>query len=148
MAGLGERLLKTRWLVRSPIPIFRAGLGFVFGGRLLLLEHLGRKSGDRRYVVLECVERPAKDRVIIASGFGPGSQWYRNLQADPHCRVWIGTRRAAPAVARQLTADEARGVLDRYRKAHPKAYAELSGVIEQATGSTIGEMPYLELSLG
>lgn len=147
MASLAKRILTTRWLVRAPIPLFRAGLGFVFGGGLLLLEHTGRKSGRRRYVVLECVERPSKNQVVIASGFGAGSQWYANLRADPRCRVWIGTRRARPAVAQQLSVGEAHAVLDRYQTAHPKAYAELSGVIEEATGGDIGAVPILELAL-
>ncbi|NLG48405.1 nitroreductase family deazaflavin-dependent oxidoreductase, partial [Gordonia sp. (in: high G+C Gram-positive bacteria)] len=97
MTGIGAKALQTRWFVRSPIPLFRAGLGFLFGGRLLLLEHTGRKSGELRYVALEKVDRPAKDRIIIASGFGEKAQWYRNLQADPRCRVWIGFTRGRPA---------------------------------------------------
>ena len=56
------RLLKNRALVRAPIWLYRARLGFVMGHRMLLLEHIGRKSGARRYAVLEVVERPAHDR--------------------------------------------------------------------------------------
>ena len=147
MTGIGAKALRTRWFVRSPIPLFKAGLGFVFGGRLLLLEHTGRKSGEPRYVALEKVDRPTKDRIVIASGFGEKAQWYRNLQADPTCRVWIGLERARPATARTLSRDEAAQVLDRYRKRNPKAYAALSGVIEEATNSTIDDIPFVELQL-
>ncbi|MEZ5209575.1 nitroreductase family deazaflavin-dependent oxidoreductase [Gordonia sp. PP30] len=147
MASLGAKVLRTRWLVRAPIPMFRAGLGVLFGGRLLLLEHVGRTSGEHRYVVLECIERPVKDRVIVASGFGGSSQWYRNLGVDPHCWVSIGTARRRPAVARRLTPDEAREVIVRYREQHPKAYAKLSAVIEESVGRSIDEMPYLELAM-
>ncbi|WFN91689.1 nitroreductase family deazaflavin-dependent oxidoreductase [Gordonia sp. LUNF6] len=147
MTSIGARALRTRWFVRSPIPLFRAGLGFLFGGRLLLLQHTGRKSGKPRYVALERVERPDRNRVIIASGFGRSSQWFRNLQADPRCRVWIGFDRDRPATARVLTPQESAAVLDRYRREHPKAYAELAGVIEESTGLPIDQIPYLELTL-
>ncbi|UGT42093.1 nitroreductase family deazaflavin-dependent oxidoreductase [Nocardia yamanashiensis] len=146
-AQLGARLLRTRWFVRAPIGLFRARLGFLFAGRLLLLEHLGRKSGRPRYVVLETVARPAPETVIIASGFGPAAQWYRNLRAHPACRVSIGFRNHVPATARTLTAEESKSVLAEYRRAHPAAYRELSGVIEQATGVGIDEVPLIELTL-
>ncbi|MBM7366523.1 nitroreductase family deazaflavin-dependent oxidoreductase [Gordonia hydrophobica] len=147
MTGIGAKALQTRWFVRSPIPLFRAGLGFVFGGRLLLLQHLGRTSGQPRYVALETVERPATDRIIIASGFGAKAQWYRNLQADPHCRVWIGFDRNRAAIARTLTREESAAVLSRYRREHPKAYAQLASVIEEATELSIDDIPYVELHL-
>ncbi|MFC0313923.1 nitroreductase family deazaflavin-dependent oxidoreductase [Gordonia phosphorivorans] len=147
MTGIAAKALRTRWFVRAPIPLFRAGLGFLFGGRLLLLQHTGRTSGEPRYVALEKVDRPAKNRIIIASGFGEKSQWYRNLQADPRCRVWIGFTRHRPATARTLSPAESTDVLERYRRAHPKAYAELSGVIEDATQRRIDDIPYVELTL-
>lgn len=143
--GVGARILQTRWLVRSPIPFFRVGLGFLFGARLLLLEHIGRVSGEHRFVVLECVDRPAEGRVVLASGFGSGSQWYRNLVAEPRCWVSIGTSRRRPGTARPLTADEARRVIERYRSRSPKAYAKLSGVIEEATGLGIDDVPCVEV---
>ena len=58
LGGLGARALRTRWLVRAPINLYRVGLGFLFGTRLLMLEHVGRRTGARRYVVLEVVDRP------------------------------------------------------------------------------------------
>jgi hypothetical protein len=48
MASAGAGLLRSRWFVRPPIWLFRAWRGFLFGGRLLLLEHFGRKSGATR----------------------------------------------------------------------------------------------------
>ncbi|MCF8611402.1 nitroreductase family deazaflavin-dependent oxidoreductase [Gordonia sp. HY285] len=145
--SVGARLLRTRWLVRSPIPLFRAGLGFLFGTRVLLLEHIGRVSGESRFVVLECVERPDDDHVILASGFGEKSQWYRNLVAEPRCAISIGFARRRPGTASVLSADEGRAVIERYRQRSPKAYDELSGVIEEATGLAIDAIPYVEVAL-
>ncbi|MEU1985470.1 nitroreductase family deazaflavin-dependent oxidoreductase [Nocardia sp. NPDC019395] len=144
---LGAKLLRTRWFVRAPIWAFRARLGFLFGGRLLLLEHTGRTSGKTRYVALESVDRPDPDTVIIASGFGETSQWYRNLLADPSCRVSVGTRHRASAVARPLDREETAEVLAGYRIRHPKAYRKLSGIIEETTGRDIESVPMVELSL-
>ncbi|MFI1913168.1 nitroreductase family deazaflavin-dependent oxidoreductase [Nocardia sp. NPDC020380] len=146
-SDLGAKLLRTRWFMRAPIGLFRARLGFVFGGRLLLLEHLGRKSGQWRDAVLETVARPKPDTVVIASGFGTGAQWYRNLQAQPECRVSIGGRYRAVAVARTLADTEAVSVLARYKCEHPRAYRESSGVIEAAIGGSIDEVPLVELTL-
>ncbi|MGB3301312.1 MAG: nitroreductase family deazaflavin-dependent oxidoreductase [Gordonia sp. (in: high G+C Gram-positive bacteria)] len=147
MVSIGAKALRTRWFVRMPIPLMRAGFGFLFGGRLLLLEHTGRKSGRERFVALEAVDRPTKDRVIIASGFGEKSQWYQNLQANPNCRVWIGFLRNRAATARTLPAEEASAIVERYRVKYPKAYDKLAGVIEDATGRSIEAIPYVELVL-
>jgi hypothetical protein len=57
-------------LVRAPVGLYRARLGFLLGSRLLMLEHTGRKSGARRYVVLEVVGHPRPRTYVVASGFG------------------------------------------------------------------------------
>ncbi|MBF6298688.1 nitroreductase family deazaflavin-dependent oxidoreductase [Nocardia amamiensis] len=147
MTSVGARLLRTKWFVRAPILAFRARLGFLFGGRLLLLEHTGRTSGRLRYVVLETVARPSRDRVVIAAGFGSQAQWFRNLVADPRCHVSIAARHRVPASARVLPPDEAANVLDGYRRDHPKAYRNLGRIIEEATGSAIDKVPLVELAL-
>ncbi|WP_459957342.1 nitroreductase family deazaflavin-dependent oxidoreductase [Nocardia sp. IFM 10818] len=147
MSDLGAKLLRTRWFVRAPIWLFRARLGFVFGGRVLLLEHIGRKSGEQRYVALEAVDRPDANTVMLASGFGTGSQWYRNLKANPQCRVSIGFRNRAPATARMLTAEEAKPIMAEYKTVHPAAYKQLGRIIEQAVGGDIDDVPLVELTL-
>lgn len=147
MTSVGARLLRTRWFVRAPISMFRARLGFLFGGRLLLLEHIGRSSGRPRYVVLETVARPSRDRVVIASGFGTQAQWFRNLAADPRCHVSIGVLYGVPALARVLSPDESAAVLVGYRRDHPRAYRSLGRIVEEATGAGIDEVPMVELTM-
>ena len=45
---------------RMPIWIYRLGLGGLMGKKLLLLYHIGRKSGEQRQAVLELVHiKPA-----------------------------------------------------------------------------------------
>ncbi len=134
-------------MVRAPIGMFRAGLGFLFAGRMLLLEHIGRTSGELRHVVLEVLTRPSGDEIVIASGFGRKSQWFQNLQANPHCRVSIGARRRVPATASILSADEATTVLDAYRTAHPKLWRVLDDAMTELRGSEDYELPLVRLSL-
>jgi deazaflavin-dependent oxidoreductase (nitroreductase family) len=112
------RLLRTRWIVRAPVRLYRARLGFVFGSRLLMLEHTGRKTGIRRYAVLEVVDHPDPGTYIVAAGFGNRAQWLRNVRASLRVRVCVGARRPAPATARQLTPQEAAAALTAYARAH------------------------------
>ncbi|PRX05147.1 UNVERIFIED_ORG: deazaflavin-dependent oxidoreductase (nitroreductase family) [Actinomadura viridilutea] len=139
--------MRTRWLARAPIWMYRAGLGALFGSRLLLLEHVGRVTGARRYVVLEVVEHPAPDEYVIVSGFGERAQWYRNVLACPDVRVSTGLRRSVPAVATVMSQEEAAAVLERYARVHPRAWKNLRAVIERATGTTVDRLPMVRLKL-
>lgn len=74
------------------ILLFRAGLGPLLGRRFLLLHHVGRVSGSDRRAVLEVVAYEAPYRCwTVASGFGPRSDWYRNLRAQPKTVVQFAT---------------------------------------------------------
>ncbi|MFC7381746.1 nitroreductase family deazaflavin-dependent oxidoreductase [Sphaerisporangium rhizosphaerae] len=147
MTAIGARVLRTRRLVRAPIWLYRAGLGILFGSRLLMLEHIGRTTGARRFAVLEVVEHPARDEYVIVSGFGERAQWYRNVLADPHVRVSCGLRRSAPAIAAPLSRADADAALRRYARVHPKAWANLRATIERATGAPVDTLPMIHLHL-
>ncbi|NMD54485.1 MULTISPECIES: nitroreductase family deazaflavin-dependent oxidoreductase [Tsukamurella] len=144
--ALAARALRTRRLVRAPIWLFRHGLGPVLGPRMVMIQHTGRKSGEPRFVVLEVVDRPDPDTVIVCSGFGETSQWYRNLRAQPECRVTVGRRERA-AHADLLGGADSAAVLDRYRAAHPAAWERLRGAIEHAVGHTVDGLPMVRLRL-
>jgi deazaflavin-dependent oxidoreductase (nitroreductase family) len=151
LATVGARILRTRPLMRAPIWIYKARAGAVLGSRLLMLEHIGRKSGVRRYVVLEVVDRPSPDTYLIASGFGDKAQWFRNVQANPRVRVFAGSRAPAPATARILTQPEADRALDTYISRRPRAWDRFKPVLEKTLGSPIAEtntpLPIVELRL-
>ncbi|MFI6043620.1 nitroreductase family deazaflavin-dependent oxidoreductase [Nocardia sp. NPDC051321] len=144
-AKLGARALRTRWLVRAPIWLYRAGLGFLFGSRMMLLRHIGRKSGEARYVVLEVVDRPAPGEYVIVSGFGTRAQWYRNIQANPDVRISTGTTRNRPALAIAMTRDESADALAHYMRNHPTAWEKLRASIEYATGKPVDALPMVRL---
>src|SRR5690625_402165 len=120
-ADIADRLLRSRRLMRAPIWLYRARLGGLLGGRLLMLEHLGRKTGARRRVVLEVLEvREHPAGYVVASGFGERAQWFRNITANPRLRVYAGSRRPTPATARVLSQAEADRVLSGYIERHPQ----------------------------
>ncbi|NKY89580.1 nitroreductase family deazaflavin-dependent oxidoreductase [Nocardia veterana] len=137
--------------MRAPIQLYRARLGFLFGSRMLMLEHIGRKSGARRYVVLEVIDHPEPDTYVVVSGFGTRAQWFRNLQVHPSGRVWTGLRAAVPAAARVLNSEEAAASLQSYITRHRRAWNALKPAIENTFGAAIDEtapgIPMVELRL-
>ncbi len=139
VAAVGARLLRSRRLMRAPIWLYRARLGFLFGTRMLMLEHIGRKSGARRYVVLEVLGHPGPTDYVVASGFGTRAQWYRNVQANPGVRVFVGSRPPADAVARLLTPAAGQAALEDYTARHPRAWGNFKPVIEATLGTPIDE---------
>ncbi|MGS2809729.1 nitroreductase family deazaflavin-dependent oxidoreductase [Nocardia sp. MW-W600-9] len=144
---LGAWALRTRWLVRAPIWLYRVGLGFLLGRRLLMLRHTGRRSGVARYVVLEVVDQPSADCFVVVSGFGTTAQWYRNVLADPKIGLWIARRRDVSATATPMTESDSAATLDRYARAHPEAWTKLRATIEQATGSPVDTLPMVRLCI-
>ena len=104
-----------------------------------MLEHVGRKSGARRFVVLEVVGHPAPDTYVVASGFGEGAQWFRNLIANPQVRVSIAGHGPRAATARRLPAAEADAALADYVSRHPRAWAKFKNVLERTLGAAISE---------
>ncbi|MDP7702420.1 nitroreductase family deazaflavin-dependent oxidoreductase [Mycobacterium sp. TY815] len=150
-ARTGAWLLRSRHLVRAPIWIYRARAGALFGSRTLMLEHIGRKTGRPRYVVLEVVDRPAPGSYVVPSGFGRKAQWFRNIEANPHVRVFVGSHAPAPATARILNPDEVDRVLARYRDRHPRAWQQFKHVLAETLGAPITDtgapLPMVELRL-
>lgn len=147
----GSRILRTRQLMRAPIWLFRARLGAVFGSRMLMLEHVGRKSGARRYVVLEVFDHPRDNVYIVPSGFGIRAQWFRNIQANPRVRVTLRSHAPVPATARRLTQDQADETLRGYIERHGKAWGKFKSVVERTLGDEIHDhdtkLPLIELTL-
>ncbi|MFF7984059.1 nitroreductase family deazaflavin-dependent oxidoreductase [Streptomyces sp. NPDC007901] len=144
-----------RFLARMPISLFRCGLGWVFGGRLLLLHHTGRVTGRDHRVVLEVVEyAPDDGSWTVASGFGPKAAWYRNLRAEPKTLIEVGTRRHA-VTARFPTPDEGAEIMARYARRHPRTARRLCafmGLPSNGTDSGFREagraIPFVRLDAG
>ncbi|RZB14314.1 nitroreductase family deazaflavin-dependent oxidoreductase [Streptomyces sp. F001] len=116
---------RRRLAARLPIVLFRAGLGPLFAGRLLLLHHTGRVTGLDRQVVLEVVAyEPADGSWTVASGFGSGADWYRNLRHQPKTVIQFGNRHHA-VTAHFLPPDEGAELMARYALRHPRTARRL-----------------------
>lgn len=75
-------------------------------GKMLLLDHVGAKSGTKRTSPLLYV-RDGEDLVIVASkgGFPKHPAWFHNLKANPDTTVQIGSEQL-PVHARVATQQE------------------------------------------
>jgi deazaflavin-dependent oxidoreductase (nitroreductase family) len=118
-----------RRLLRLPVWLYRAGLGWLLGERFLLLTHIGRKSGRPRETVLEVVHHDkATDTYFIASGWGEKSDWIRNVQKAPMVSVNVGKRHFI-ARAKRLSIEQARGTLLASARHHPWVFPLLAKLI-------------------
>ena len=109
----------NRWFM---IPLHRAGLAAwmstPIGGYMLLLRVRGRTSGLTRETPLSYFV--AEGAAWVMAGFGPRTEWYRNLLADPHVEAWM------PSGRHLGTAEE---VLD------PTVRARILPALARATGA-------------
>lgn len=109
---------------RTVIDEFRANggkAGGIFEGKpLVLLHHIGAKSGTERIAPL--VYLPDDGRVYIFASKGGADtnpDWYHNLVANPEVTVEIGTE-TYPATARVLEGAERDEVYARQVDAEPQ----------------------------
>lgn len=145
IARIADRFFQTRWLVRMPIGLYRAGFGFLFGKRLLMLEHTGHKSGARRRVVLEVLARPAQGEYVTIAGFAGKAQWYRNITSDPRVRVSTGFRRNMAALAEPMRQAESAATLRNFIEHHPADWKKMQGIFEHVCGRPVDTMPMVRL---
>ncbi len=115
----------SRLLLRIPIYFYRLGLGWLFGDRLMLLNHIGRVSGKQRQTVLEVVTHdPADDSFVVASGWGPSAAWFRNVVHTPEVSIQVG-RRTILVRAVPLPEDEGADIFAKYAAQHRTAAKHL-----------------------
>ena len=89
-----------RALNRFMVFLWKLGMGRMINfwpaviGRIMVIKHRGRKSG-REY--LTPVNYAIVDsEIYCTAGFGSGSDWYRNMLANPDIELWLpeGKRKA------------------------------------------------------
>lgn len=115
-----------RLLLRSPVYLYRVGLGRLFGRHLLVMVHRGRSSGQIYRTPIEVASYdPTSGEAIVASGWGSQADWYRNIQARPAEEIWLGGRRFRPE-QRFLSEPEAAQVMKEYGRRHPRAVQGLA----------------------
>lgn len=73
------------------VPAFRLGLGPFFGnpltGYIMVLKTIGRKTGKVRFVPVNYTIH--KGNVYCISGWRKGSDWYKNLHANPEIEILL-----------------------------------------------------------
>jgi deazaflavin-dependent oxidoreductase (nitroreductase family) len=104
------------YLFRAPVYLYRWRLGWIFGHRAMMLTHIGRRTGLQRHTVLEVVEyRKIGPEVVVAGGFGRGSDWILNIQANPTAEVTVGLQHFV-SQHRFLDEEEAAEVIKNYER--------------------------------
>lgn len=109
----------------------------MFGKRLLMLEHTGRKSGQLRRTILEVVVND-RDAAYVAAAWGVEAQWLQNVKADPRVTVYLATRRYETN-AELVGTDEAHALMSRYASMHPRFLDRLATFMLDDPGETVEE---------
>lgn len=121
-------------IARAPVALYRWRLGWLLGHRFILLVHIGRRSGLERRTVLEVVHyEPKTSAIVVMSGFGRTSDWYRNIQAHPAREVVVGRRSFAPT-HRDLTEDEAVAAVADYERRNRIAAPIIRPILSKLVG--------------
>ena len=107
------------------VPVFVARMGFagwerVIGVEWMLLTTVGRKSGKKRYAMVDVLLHDKEtDTYFIEVGFGQRSDWYRNIQASPVFQAQVG-RRKFRATAEELPREKTADVMVAFVRQRPK----------------------------
>ncbi len=134
-------LARLGW--RAPIWFYRLGLGGLLGGRFVLLNHIGRKSGQLRQAVVEVVSfNPETKAYVIASGFGEKADWYKNLIAHPEITIQV-RRKHLRVRAERLPLAQATEVMLDYNRRHPAALRTLAGILGYRTDGSAADVRIL-----
>jgi len=107
-------------------------------GKMLLLDHVGAKSGTKRTAPL-LYFRDGEDLVIVASkgGFPKHPAWFHNLKANPDTTVQVGSHHV-PVHARVAKPEER-------ERLWPEAVKSYSGYADYQVRSKGREIPLVIL---
>lgn len=114
---------------RLPLSAYRHDAGGLLGRTFLRFTHRGRKTGQP-YDAVAMVARydEASREAVICAGWGPDTDWVRNLHAGPAVEVQIG-REAFTPEHRFLGDDEALDVVVGFRRDHPYRLRLLGSIL-------------------
>jgi deazaflavin-dependent oxidoreductase (nitroreductase family) len=95
------------------VPLFRLGLGSFVGnpitGYIMVVKTIGRKTGRERYVPVNYAIQDGN--IYCMAGFGKGTHWYRNLQAQPNIEIIIPSGPLAGLAQDATNSEEATRVI-------------------------------------
>lgn len=120
--------------LKMPVAIARmgfAGWEALFGLEWMLLTTIGRKSGKKRYTMVDVLlYNPETDTYFIEAGFGKKSDWYQNIKANPLIEVQV-RRRKFKATAEDLPPEKNGDIMVdfvRLRPAYAKSVMKMAGM--------------------
>jgi deazaflavin-dependent oxidoreductase (nitroreductase family) len=114
---------------RVPLPLYRAGWGWLLDRTFLLLVHAGRRTGQPHAMTAMVLRYDAATHeAVICSGWGPTTDWIRNIRARPALRVQIGRESFTPQ-QRFLSEEESFDVCLEFCLRHPARLAVMRRVI-------------------
>ncbi len=115
-----------RFGLRFPIWLYRLHLGWLLGNRFLLLNHIGRKSGQIRQNVIEVVKHDEQsDTYFVVSGWGNKADWYQNIHKNPDAAINVSGRRLQ-VHAEDIPLQESVDILEEYTRKYPMTFKELT----------------------
>lgn len=106
-----------RLLFRAPIIMWRLGLGPLVGRVLMIVTHTGRISGLPRRTMVEY--HKLTGIIYAPCAFGPRSDWYKNIVADPHVTVQTANGTSSMIASRVVDDDEILAVYALFRWRDP-----------------------------
>ena len=131
-----ERWTLNRFLFKSPLILWRMGLGTVLssnvlaGNKMLVLTTWGRKSRKPRHTMLSYVSVDGKE--YVCSGWGEKSDWVKNILANPQVTVQAGRKKYSAAARRVEEKDEfediVREMFETGGDSHFEAWLESYGI--------------------
>ena len=129
MAKLAPPRGVLRWLLKMPVVLYHAHLGWLLGHRFLMITHRGRTSGRIYHTVVEVVGFDRRTREsVVASGWGEKADWLKNIRASSALEIRTGAMRYVPE-QRFLEPVERVERLREYEGEHPIAWRELVRIL-------------------
>jgi deazaflavin-dependent oxidoreductase (nitroreductase family) len=115
--------------MRLPLQAYRRGKGHLLGHTFVAFTHVGRRTGTPyQSVAMVLNEDHTIREVVVCAAWGPDTDWYRNLRADPASSVMLG-RDAYVAEAIFLEDQDAIRVANGFRGRHPYRLRLMSRIL-------------------
>lgn len=110
--GPMDRRRRVSEASRAPVWLYRLGLGWTLGRRVLYLVTRRAGTGTASESTVKVVHLDRAEGTVYVVGDGSG--WYRDLQAGRAVEIRLGRRRLPRPAHRFLTAEECRSMLVRH----------------------------------
>lgn len=110
-----SKLGKTLYSI--PMLTWRLGLGPLIGRYILIITHIGRKTGNPHQTAVEY--HTINKMKYIPCAFGIKSDWYRNILANPHVTIQTSDGSEAMIAMRVTDNDELMTVIETLLRKDP-----------------------------